>query len=168
MLPIETETALVDCIKPCVMDQVIDNDCLCVNDQLNSENMISNAVHQTNGSYSFFEKTVTKFYEISNDIVQESYFDLDDMNDTEKMIADYAKTYPNGVILVKNTHERTPLSQHIALSIKGNLNNVILFGRTADNNLADATKKAYELAGEGQAILFHGVDKNFDLFSYVL
>ncbi len=168
MLPIETGTFVENHNESCMIDQLIDNKCLCSNNNLNSEPMTSTEFTKAKESIPSQTVTFAKSYEVNNDIIMESYFDMDGMDNANEFINDYATLYPNGIILVVNKNEIADKASKMLTSLlNAQLKKIIVCDEKPGNDITSASKTAYTTAVNGQAILFHGVSKNFDLFSHI-
>jgi hypothetical protein len=168
MLPIETETLVENRNKSRMIDQLDDNECLCSINNLNSEPMTSTEFTKAKESIPAQTVTIAKSYAVNNDIIQESYFDMDGMDNANEFINDYATWYPNGIILVVNKNGIADEASQILTSLLNvQLKKIIVCDEKPGNDIASASKTAFSAAVNGQAILFHGVSKNFDLFSHI-
>ncbi len=178
MLPIETDTLTDYSTKSCMIEQIVDNNYLCNSINPNSKKMTTNEFANPQKSNRYLKNAVNKSYELSSDIIQESYFDIDGLDDEEEFMQSYAEAYPKGVILVLNECSEATKSALIVKQLEKQLKQIIVCDKKSTvksslseminvNSLELASKKAYDLATNGQAILFHGVGKNFDLFSHI-
>jgi len=180
MLPLVTDTLVENPTRFGMIDQLIDNKHFC-NNNPNSKPMTSNEFANKTVSSKRDLALVSKSYELNNNIIQESYFDTDGMENANEFVSDYANSYPNGVILVLNEIGYKKDADLLALQLKSELKYIIFCNgkgtgikRPFDNDkqidakdISTAVKAAYEMVIDGQAILFQGVNKNFDLFSYL-
>ncbi len=168
MLPIETETLVENHNGSCMIDQLIDNKCLCSNNYLNSEPMTSTELTKAKESIPCQTVTIAKSYEVNNNIIQESYFDMDGMDNAQEFINDYATLYPNGIILIVNKNGVVDgTSEMLTNLLNAQLKKIIVCDEKTGNDITSASRTAFNTAVNGQAILFHGVSKNFDLFSHI-
>ena len=166
MLPIETNTLIKSQTASCMINQLIDNEPLCINNNPNSNPMTRNEVHQPVAQCNYETQKVVKSYEIYDGIIQESYFDTNGMEDADDFIDNFASAYPKGIILVvNNASAETP--QLFPIQLNSHLKQTIFCSDKTSNSLSAATKKAYSLASSGQAIFIQGVRKDFDLFSHI-
>lgn len=136
----------------------------------------------TNMNMSKHNFLVNKSYEFRNNMIHESYFNASEIRNIDNFVHDYVSRYPKGVLLiVNNTHnsEHTILVhnflQHkikytIFLSNQdAKFSNCMENGTaTISRNIKQAAQFAHNMATNGQAILFCGVNQSFDLFSYIL
>lgn len=172
MLFIETDTLKFNA-EACI-DEIIDEKSLCTNNP-NSQPMINNELRPVpvKGKAN---PSVNKSYEMVDNTLHESYFDTDGMDNADKFMDDYAKSYPKGLIIVKNEHEP---GQH-NISMPGRNHEIIVSSPDSPHSqkaspnsiyfetLQQAAKAAYNMVTNGQAILFQGVKINFDFLSLVL
>jgi len=178
MLPLESDTLVDNCSTQYMIDQLIDNECFCTNNNQNSQPMTSNEFANKTIIRNNTKTTVNKSYELNNNIIQESYFTTEGMENANEFVSDYAKEYPNGVILVMNKVNRNKETEIFSTQLHTKLKHIITCGTDNNSNYIDvqqshsetfesAVQTAYKMATNGQAILFQGVSKNFDLFSYI-
>jgi hypothetical protein len=169
MLPFVTETFVNEHTSSCMIDHFIDNEFLCINNNPNSDPMTSNEFTETNVLANFETKRVTKSYEINDGVIQESYFDLENMRDEDAndFISDFASSFPKGIILVVNNNLLNGKFKLLPIQLKSQLKQTIVYSGTPGNDLKAASQNAYNSATSGQAILFQGVSDNFDLLSYI-
>ena len=178
MLPIETDTLVDNCLTSCMIDQIIDNECFCTNNNPNSQPMTSNNFANKTISEPNVAITVNKSYELSDKFILESYFSTNDMENANEFVSDYANNYPNGVILVLNEMEIQNETELLTSQLKSQLKHIIVCNNKRElkslnhkpifsQNLKQAAQTAYNMAIDGQAILFQGVSKNFDLLSHI-
>lgn len=175
MQPIETEVILEDYKPNNLIDQLIDDEYLALKQNPKSEPMKNNFAMKPKSNQS--AKPCIKSYELINETIQESYFEYDDADNDGDFISDFANCYPAGIILVVN--EKNSKVNSLNFSLGKNLHHTIYCNsktnsgntdpsiKTEVDNINMAAKTAYNLAKNGQAILFQGVDKRFDFISHI-
>ena len=177
----ETDSIATSYAETCGLDQCLDNRCLCTNNP-NSESMISTNLNVNKKAYDNSKAFVNKSYEMVNNSLHESYFDMEGMDNARDFIDDFSDLYPNGIILVINNFKKSTDIDLLTSVFKNKLIYLIVYSQIIEKaslfssenhkkietkNFNCAVKTAYNLASNGQVILFQGVDKNFDLFSYL-
>ena len=182
MIATDTLNYLKNYAEPCLIDECSEKNYLCSDNYPNYEPMISNEETVKKSTIVAKPARTNKSYEKSNNCLIESYFELDDTEDSTEFTGDYAKSFPNGIIMVINDglnstdiHKlKTGFNTQLKYLIVCNTANYssvnsssINYSEIAAENLDKAAQTAYNLVSNGQAILFQGVGTNFDLFSHL-
>ncbi|MDF1548373.1 MAG: hypothetical protein P1P88_11165 [Bacteroidales bacterium] len=179
MQPLLTNSYVKNYAEDCSFDNCLANPCLC-NNNSNLEPMINDEKTLNSRAKSTPIARINKSYEMSNAILSESYFDMEDMENTLEFISDYANGYKNGIILVVNDQSKHDDLQLLTNGLNEQLKHLIIC-KSVDNNssftdypekieadtISNAVKTAYNKATNGQAILIQGVDTNFDFYSFL-
>lgn len=120
-------------------------------------------------------KIYSKSYEIKNNTILESYFDIS-ICKVEEFIQDYISNYPAGIFIIMNKPLDEEYGALFDYIIKDNDKIEVFYNDEHENTTAryigksvkKALKFSYDNAISGQAILLCGVDARFDLFENIL
>ncbi len=148
---------------------------------LNSNNIHKNNSKTMTKNSSTHTVTVNKSYEFSNDMIHESCFYSSCCDDIPDFFDAYVEQFSKGVILIVNDVKTEKERNIIDKVLKPKAKNTIFLsnkdgelygsiskgGAKISNNIEQATKSAYSMATNGQAILICGVNPNFDFCSCV-
>jgi hypothetical protein len=125
---------------------------------------------------------VNKMYEIHQNSISESYFNIADKDEARDFFNDYARNINDGLILVINNEEGVNEIQYFTSAIQSCIKLVIGYGTSnqastdaylvnikqiVTNSIESAISEAYIRAKSGQTILFAHVNSNFDLFEHI-
>jgi hypothetical protein len=125
---------------------------------------------------------VNKMYEIHQNSISESYFNIADKEEAKDFFNDYAHNLNDGLILVINNEEGINEIQYFTSVIQSCITLVIGYGtinhafkdanlanikQIITNSIESAISEAYIRAKNGQTILFAHVNSNFDLFEHI-